>query len=56
MCPASLEAGHINVPKTSVRLAPPFVVERDELGWAVDQLAAVLTELAGSRDQAAPIR
>jgi ornithine--oxo-acid transaminase len=26
----------------TLRLAPPLVVERDELDWAVDQLAAVL--------------
>lgn len=31
---------------STIRLAPPIVVEEDELDWAVDQLAAVLEELA----------
>jgi len=31
---------------STIRLAPPVVVERDELDWAVDQLAAVLADLA----------
>ncbi|MEZ0072151.1 ornithine--oxo-acid transaminase [Planotetraspora sp. GP83] len=31
---------------STIRLAPPIVVSRDDLAWAVDQLAAVLTELA----------
>lgn len=30
---------------STIRLAPPIVVEEDELDWAVDQLAAVLEEL-----------
>jgi ornithine--oxo-acid transaminase len=30
---------------STIRLAPPLVVEQDELEWAVDQLAAVLTGL-----------
>ena len=30
----------------TLRLAPPLVVERDELDWAVDQLAAVLAQLS----------
>lgn len=30
---------------STLRLAPPIVVERDELDWAVDQLEAVLLEL-----------
>ena len=28
-----------------IRLAPPLVIERPELDWAVEQLRAVLTEL-----------
>ncbi|WP_207455669.1 ornithine--oxo-acid transaminase [Desertivibrio insolitus] len=30
---------------STIRLAPPIVVERDDLDWAVDQLEGVLTEL-----------
>lgn len=30
---------------STIRLAPPLVVERDELDWAVDRLAAVLESL-----------
>jgi ornithine--oxo-acid transaminase len=30
---------------STIRLAPPIVVEADELEWAVDQLEAVLTDL-----------
>jgi ornithine--oxo-acid transaminase len=30
---------------STIRLAPPIVVEADELEWAVDQLEAVLAEL-----------
>ena len=32
---------------STIRLAPPIVVEADELEWAVDQLEAVLAELGG---------
>ena len=32
---------------STIRLAPPIVVEQADLDWAVDQLAAVLEELAG---------
>ncbi len=32
---------------STIRLAPPIVVEQDELDWAVDQLEAVLEELRG---------
>jgi ornithine--oxo-acid transaminase len=31
---------------STIRLAPPIVIEPDELDWAVDQLEAVLEELA----------
>ncbi|CAN5232878.1 ornithine--oxo-acid transaminase [soil metagenome] len=31
---------------STIRLAPPLVIEADELDWAVDQLAAVLEEIA----------
>ncbi|RII85141.1 ornithine--oxo-acid transaminase, partial [Clavibacter michiganensis] len=30
---------------STIRLAPPIVVEEDDLVWAVGQLAEVLTEL-----------
>ena len=30
---------------STIRLAPPIVVEAEELDWAVDQLEAVLDEL-----------
>ena len=33
---------------STIRLAPPIVVEEADLDWAVDQLAAVLDELRGS--------
>ncbi len=33
---------------STIRLAPPMVVEEEDLVWAVGQLAAVLAELAGS--------
>ncbi|WP_353808342.1 ornithine--oxo-acid transaminase [Agromyces sp. SYSU T00194] len=32
---------------STIRLAPPIVVEASDLDWAVDQLEAVLAELAG---------
>jgi ornithine--oxo-acid transaminase len=32
---------------STIRLAPPIVVEAEELDWAVDQLEAVLAELRG---------
>lgn len=32
---------------STIRLAPPLVVERSELDWAVEQFAAVLRELGG---------
>jgi ornithine--oxo-acid transaminase len=32
---------------STIRLAPPIVVEAEDLDWAVDQLEAVLTELRG---------
>jgi ornithine--oxo-acid transaminase len=31
---------------STIRIAPPLVVERDEVTWAVDQLAAVLADLS----------
>ena len=34
---------------STIRLAPPIVVEEADLDWAVDQLAAVLDELRGER-------
>nr|WP_308423552.1 ornithine--oxo-acid transaminase [Agromyces bauzanensis] len=33
---------------STIRLAPPIVVEQHDLDWAVDQLAAVLEELRGA--------
>jgi ornithine--oxo-acid transaminase len=32
---------------STIRLAPPLVVQAAELDWAVDQLEAVLAELSG---------
>jgi len=32
---------------STIRLAPPIVVEEADLDWAVDQLAAVLEDLRG---------
>ena len=32
---------------STIRLAPPIVVSEEDLRWAVDQLADVLTEFAG---------
>ena len=32
---------------STIRLAPPIVVEPEDLDWAVDQLGAVLAELRG---------
>lgn len=32
---------------STIRLAPPIVVEAEDLEWAVEQLAAVLAELRG---------
>ncbi|KWX01843.1 Ornithine aminotransferase [Carbonactinospora thermoautotrophica] len=34
---------------STIRLAPPLVVDKDELDWAVDQLVAVLREVARER-------
>jgi ornithine--oxo-acid transaminase len=31
-----------------VRLAPPLVIARDDLDWALDRFAEVLDELEGS--------
>jgi len=33
---------------STIRLAPPLVIEAEELDWAVDQLAAVLDELSNA--------
>jgi acetylornithine/succinyldiaminopimelate/putrescine aminotransferase len=32
-----------------VRLAPPLVIARDDLDWALDQFEAVARELEGAR-------
>ena len=34
--------------ETVVRLAPPLVIERADLDWGLDQVAAVLDELSHS--------
>jgi ornithine--oxo-acid transaminase len=31
---------------STIRIAPPLVVERDEVEWAVDELAGVLADLS----------
>lgn len=36
---------------STIRLAPPLVVEEGELDWAVDQLELALTELAARREK-----
>jgi ornithine--oxo-acid transaminase len=35
--------------ETVVRLAPPLVIARDDLDWALDQFEAVARELEGAR-------
>ena len=39
---------------STIRLAPPIVVEPADLDWAVDQLAAVLDELRGCSPELSP--
>ncbi len=34
---------------TTIRLAPPLTITREDVDWAVDQLAAVLADLAAGR-------
>jgi ornithine--oxo-acid transaminase len=34
---------------STIRLAPPLVIESSELEWAIDQLGAVLSELQPTR-------
>ncbi len=48
VCEALAERGVLakDTHGSTIRLAPPIVVERDDLDWAVDQLEAVLAELA----------
>ncbi|MBF4572173.1 ornithine--oxo-acid transaminase [Herbiconiux sp. VKM Ac-1786] len=40
---------------STIRLAPPIVVEQHELDWAVDQLAEVLTSLHAQHSQPATV-
>jgi len=49
VCEALAERGVLakDTHGSTIRLAPPLVVEASDLEWAVDQLEAVLTELAG---------
>src|SRR5690606_23990125 len=46
ICEALMERGLLakDTHGSTIRLAPPIVVEPEELDWAVDQLAAVLEE------------
>lgn len=37
--------------ETVVRLAPPLIIERDQIDWAVEQLSRVFCELANSRQR-----
>jgi ornithine--oxo-acid transaminase len=48
VCEALAERGVLakDTHGSTIRLAPPIVVEREDLDWAVDQLEAVLAELA----------
>ncbi len=49
VCELLLERGVLakDTHGSTIRLAPPLVVEAEELDWAVDQLEAVLEELRG---------
>jgi ornithine--oxo-acid transaminase len=49
VCEMLLERGVLakDTHGSTIRLAPPIVVEAEELDWAVDQLEAVLAELRG---------
>jgi len=49
VCEALAERGVLakDTHGSTIRLAPPIVVEREELDWAVEQLEAVLESLAG---------
>jgi ornithine--oxo-acid transaminase len=38
--------------ETVIRLAPPLVIERADLDWGIDQIAAVVTEAAAAADLA----
>ena len=51
VCEALLERGVLakDTHGSTIRFAPPIVVERDDLDWAVDQLEAVLRECARRR-------
>ena len=48
VCEALLERGVLakDTHGSTIRLAPPIVIERDDLDWAVDQLADVLEAFA----------
>ncbi len=49
VCESLMERGVLakDTHGSTIRLAPPIVVEAADLDWAVEQLRAVLTELAG---------
>ena len=49
VCEALMERGVLakDTHGSTIRLAPPIVVSRDDLDWAVEQLAAVLADFAG---------
>lgn len=50
VCEALMERGVLakDTHGSTIRLAPPIVVTEDDLDWAVEQLAAVLTEFAAA--------
>lgn len=52
VCEALLERGVLakDTHGSTIRLAPPIVIERDDLDWAIDQLEAVLSQLRESRE------
>jgi ornithine--oxo-acid transaminase len=49
VCESLMERGVLakDTHGSTIRLAPPIVVEAADLDWAVEQLRAVLEELAG---------
>ncbi|CAN5161601.1 ornithine--oxo-acid transaminase [soil metagenome] len=58
VCEALAERGVLakDTHGSTIRLAPPIVVERDDLDWAVEQLEAVLSSLARESTRPAALR
>jgi ornithine--oxo-acid transaminase len=55
VCERLLEKGVLSkeTHHTVVRLAPPLVIERDTLDWALDRFQEVLADIDGARRKAA---